>query len=82
MTPTVPFVHVRFHGLVTKYGGARGEEALRPWAARCREWLAPGREVWAFSDNDVGGHAPVDAARLEALVTTGDHSQTGVQLSS
>jgi uncharacterized protein YecE (DUF72 family) len=66
--PTAPFVYVRFHGLTAKYGGSYGEAALAPWARRCREWLDDGREVWAFFNNDIDGHAIADARRLRTLI--------------
>jgi uncharacterized protein YecE (DUF72 family) len=63
-----PFVYVRFHG-ATKYSGRYSDEVLERWA----EWLAArareGRRVFAYFNNDVGGHAPRDAVRLrEAIV--------------
>jgi uncharacterized protein YecE (DUF72 family) len=62
-----PFVYVRFHG-VTRYGGRYGDDELAPWA----EWLsaehAAGRDVFAYFNNDIGGHAPRDAVRLRAMV--------------
>jgi len=58
-----PFVYVRFHG-TTRYGGRYPNEHLQEWA----EWLAAqadgGKSVFAYFNNDVGGHAPRDAARL------------------
>ena len=66
-----PFVYVRFHG-VTKYGGRYGDEELQPWA----EWLeaehASGRDVFAYFNNDIGGHAPRDAVRLREMTVRGD----------
>lgn len=65
-----PFVYVRFHG-VTRYGGRYDDETLASWA----EWLeaehARGHDVFAYFNNDVGGHAPRDAARLAALMGRG-----------
>ena len=63
-----PFVYVRFHG-TTKYGGRYGDEDLQRWA----EWLRAEhdrgrRDVFAYFNNDVGGHAPRDALRLRNLV--------------
>jgi uncharacterized protein YecE (DUF72 family) len=61
-----PFVYVRFHG-VTKYGGRYDDESLSSWA----EWLTGqhdrGHDVFAYFNNDVGGHAPRDAVRLAQL---------------
>jgi len=63
-----PFVYVRFHG-TTRYGGRYDDETLESWA----DWLAPritdGVAVYAYFNNDVGGHAPRDAARLRAQVS-------------
>jgi len=58
-----PFIYVRFHGW-TKYAGRYEDERLDEWA----DWLAArivdGLDVFAYFNNDVGGHAPRDAVRL------------------
>jgi len=58
-----PFVYVRFHG-VQKYSGSYSDATLEEWAA----WLAAcarrGRAIYAYFNNDTGGHAPRDAVRL------------------
>jgi uncharacterized protein YecE (DUF72 family) len=58
-----PFVYVRFHG-VQKYSGRYSDRALDDWA----EWLAARSHerlpVYAYFNNDTGGHAPRDAVRL------------------
>jgi hypothetical protein len=57
-----PFVYVRFHG-TQKYTGSYSDCALDEWA----EWLADrhreGRPIYAYFNNDTGGHA---AARRRA----------------
>ena len=62
-----PFVYVRFHG-VHKYAGRYDDATLDAWA----EWLAARvREklpVYAYFNNDTGGHAPRDAVRLRAAL--------------
>jgi uncharacterized protein YecE (DUF72 family) len=62
-----PFVYVRFHGSA-KYSGAYEPAALDRWA----EWLAAhagaGTPVFAYFNNDVGGHAPRDAAYLRTAL--------------
>jgi uncharacterized protein YecE (DUF72 family) len=61
-----PFVYVRFHG-TTKYGGRYDDRTLEAWA----EWLAEQareRPVYAYFNNDTGGHAPRDAARLRKAI--------------
>jgi uncharacterized protein YecE (DUF72 family) len=63
-----PFVYVRFHGATSKYGGGYSEDRLRAWA----EWLNvqrdDGCDVYAYFNNDVGGHAPRDAVTLRRLL--------------
>jgi uncharacterized protein YecE (DUF72 family) len=58
-----PFVYVRFHGM-SRYGGRYPDDLLDEWA----DWLAARAaerlEVYAYFNNDVGGHAPRDAVRL------------------
>ena len=59
-----PFVYVRFHGATARYGGAYSLDRLSPWI----EWLhvqrTAGVHVYAYFNNDVGGHAPKDAVTL------------------
>jgi uncharacterized protein YecE (DUF72 family) len=59
-----PFIYVRFHHGTKKYGGRYDEARLDSWA----EWLAArhtdGMDVFAYFNNDTGGHAPRDAVRL------------------
>jgi uncharacterized protein YecE (DUF72 family) len=59
-----PFVYVRFHHGTKKYGGRYSDARLDDWA----EWLSAhageGLDVFAYFNNDAGGHAPRDAVRL------------------
>ena len=63
-----PFVYVRFHGATGKYGGSYPDDRLRSWA----EWLAAerrtGADVYAYFNNDVGGHAPRNALTLRGFL--------------
>jgi uncharacterized protein YecE (DUF72 family) len=65
---TSPFVYVRFHGSGTKYGGGYSDARLRGWA----EWLNARRDegcdVYAYFNNDIGGHAPRDAVTLRRVL--------------
>jgi uncharacterized protein YecE (DUF72 family) len=58
-----PFIYVRFHGH-TKYSGRYDDRVLDEWA----DWLAArsmdGLAIFAYFNNDAGGHAPRDAVRL------------------
>ena len=58
-----PFIYVRFHGW-TKYAGRYEDERLDEWADWLSERIAEGLDVFAYFNNDVGGHAPRDAVRL------------------
>ena len=62
-----PFVYVRFHG-VQKYSGSYSDRVLEEWA----DWLAvrarAGAPVFAYFNNDTGGHAPRDASRLRRRI--------------
>jgi uncharacterized protein YecE (DUF72 family) len=57
-----PFVYVRRHGPTGRYRGRYGEEHIRADAERVRGWLAAGRDVYVYYNNDIEGHA-VDNAR-------------------
>lgn len=63
-----PFVYVRFHFGTQRYGGRYEDDRLDEWA----EWLAErargGVKVFAYFNNDVGGHAPRDAVRLRSKI--------------
>ena len=67
-SPVGPFVYVRFHGAGERYGGRYSDEAIERWAERIAGWRAEGRPVWAYFNNDVGGHAVRDADRLRTAV--------------
>jgi uncharacterized protein YecE (DUF72 family) len=58
-----PFVYVRFHG-PQKYMGRYPDDVLDGWAAWLADRAREGRPVYAYFNNDVGGHAPRDAVRL------------------
>lgn len=65
---TAPFVYLRFHGPDAKkmYVGEYGDEAMAWWGERGREWLADGREVWAYFNNDYDANGVRDARRLRS----------------
>jgi len=65
---TADFVYLRFHGQTRLYAGSYDEAALRDWAERIRSWRDQGLDVFAYFNNDEGGHAPRDALRLRELV--------------
>jgi len=62
-----PFVYVRFHG-TQKYAGRYADATLDAWADWLARRAAEGRPIYAYFNNDTGGHAPRDAARLRAAL--------------
>ena len=63
-----PFVYVRFHGPSGTYTGAYPEDRLERWAEWLHEQRRAGVPVYAYFNNDVGGHAPRDAVTLRRLL--------------
>jgi uncharacterized protein YecE (DUF72 family) len=63
-----PFIYVRFHHGTRKYGGRYSDERLDSWGAWLAERAAEGLDVFAYFNNDTGGHAPRDAVRLRARI--------------
>jgi uncharacterized protein YecE (DUF72 family) len=63
-----PFVYVRFHGPGGTYTGGYSEDRLEGWATWLQQQRNAGVEVYAYFNNDVGGHAPRDAVTLRRLV--------------
>jgi uncharacterized protein YecE (DUF72 family) len=62
------FVYVRFHGTGAKYGGGYSEERLNGWAGWLNAQRLDGCDVYAYFNNDIGGHAPRDAAVLRRVL--------------
>lgn len=63
-----PLVYVRFHGAAPGYRGAYSPQLLSAWAHRLAGWADEGVPCFAYFNNDVGGHAFRDAARLRDMV--------------
>ena len=63
-----PVAYVRFHGTAGKYVGRYSDDALADWAGWMAEQAAVGRQVWAYFNNDIHGHALDDAAALKKLL--------------
>lgn len=66
--PVGPLVYLRFHGAGERYGGSYSPQRLAAWADRMAGWVGEGRSVWAYFNNDLGGHAVTNAARLREYV--------------
>jgi uncharacterized protein YecE (DUF72 family) len=59
--------YIRFHG-GRSHSGAYEQSALEQWARRIQEWGRAAVSVYAYFNNDVGGHAVKDAAALKAML--------------
>lgn len=63
-----PLVYVRFHGASGHYDGGYSDDRLASWA----EWLQGerrrGADVYAYFNNDIGGHAPRNAVTLRRML--------------
>jgi uncharacterized protein YecE (DUF72 family) len=67
---TADFIYLRFHGPENLYASDYTEEKLVGYATKISGWLIEGKEVWAFFNNDFGGYAIKNAARLKELVNS------------
>jgi len=65
---TADFVYLRRHGTGVRYGGSYPASALKEDARQIRRWLAEGRDVYVYFNNDEAGFAVQDAQRLIELV--------------
>jgi len=65
---TCEWVYLRFHGPTRRYSGCYPSQSLRAAAKRIREHLSAGRDVLAYFNNDVAGHAVNNAADLRRYV--------------
>lgn len=66
-----PFIYMRRHGSAEgRYWGSYAPERIAYDAARIREWVAQGRRVYVYYNNDIGGHAWWNAKDLQAAISS------------
>jgi uncharacterized protein YecE (DUF72 family) len=70
-----PIVYVRFHGPTGRYQGAYPAARLVTWAGWLQGQADSGADVYAYFNNDVGGHAPRDAVTLREMLTAEDQTR-------
>ena len=69
---TGPAVYIRFHGPTeAKYAGRYHRAHLQDWAGRIDAYRRSGRAVYAYFNNDGGGHAITNARQLKELLGLG-----------
>lgn len=80
--PTGGFRYLRFHGRLG-YRGRYGREVLDPLAEELLAWRAGGRDAFVYFNNDLEGHAVLDALQLahaiEARAPHSPETETGQQ---
>jgi uncharacterized protein YecE (DUF72 family) len=50
------------------YHGSYPDDELQTWAGRVENWVAEGRRVLVYFNNDLGGHAIRNARKLKELL--------------
>jgi uncharacterized protein YecE (DUF72 family) len=65
---TNSIVYLRFHGPAGLYCSPYSTGELTTYARKITGWLAEGRQIWAFFNNDFDGHAVQNARELKALI--------------
>jgi uncharacterized protein YecE (DUF72 family) len=64
-TVTADFIYIRLHGSRKLYASDYTDEELRTWARKILAW---NRDIYVYFDNDFGGYAPKNAARLKKIL--------------
>jgi uncharacterized protein YecE (DUF72 family) len=64
ITETSDFAYFRFHGPEKMFASGYSGAELRSWANQIAALLDRGHDVYAYFNNDSGGHAPRDAHTL------------------
>jgi uncharacterized protein YecE (DUF72 family) len=65
---TADMTYIRLHGPGGKYQGTYGDDLLRPWAHRIRDWSHDLKTIYVYFDNDDSGYAARDAMRLRQML--------------
>lgn len=66
--PTARFVYVRLHGPGALFASSYSEDQLSDWAAQVKCWMASGKSVYVYFNNDFRGYAIENAKTLATLV--------------
>lgn len=68
LVETADFAYFRFHGPLTMFSSAYSDAELSQWAEKLADLSRNKRSVYAYFNNDSGGHAPRNAAELNQQV--------------
>jgi uncharacterized protein YecE (DUF72 family) len=71
-TVTAKNIYVRFHGPDPNalYASPYSDDMLNEFAKKFKLWITEGHIIWAFFNNDVGGHALTNGKKLIELMQT------------
>jgi uncharacterized protein YecE (DUF72 family) len=61
---TADIVYIRFHGTTGRYAGSYPKSQLQDWAKWLKEQAKTARGIYAYFNNDIGGHAIKNARQL------------------
>ena len=61
---TADIIYVRFHGPTGKYEGDYSKSMLQSWAKWLKDQAKEVRSIYAYFNNDIGGHAITNAKQL------------------
>ena len=64
ITATTNFVYFRFHGPKAMFASSYSDAELRDWARIMKSFMRTRHDVYAYFNNDSGGHAPRNAQVL------------------
>jgi uncharacterized protein YecE (DUF72 family) len=67
---TSNLVYIRLHGHEQTHVSAYSRARFQAWARKVKRWTNERRDVHVYFDTDAFGHAPADALKLQALVST------------
>ncbi len=68
----VSWVYIRRHGPFGTYRGGYTPEQLQQDAEAISRWIQEGRDVYVYFNNDLEGHAVVNARQLQILLQPGN----------
>ena len=66
--PNADFVYFRFHGPREMFASSYSDAELQAWAEKALELSGKTRHIYAYFNNDAGGHAPRNAAALRRMI--------------
>jgi uncharacterized protein YecE (DUF72 family) len=68
MQVTADFIYIRLHGPGNKYQGSYSKLVLKKWATMCKKWIAQGKDIYIYFDNDQEAYAAFNASTLQKLI--------------